>query len=183
MCNIPAELSLQQTRLCPSKLANIRAIKFSKVKTGSDVSVSLTSRLQSLVTLRCEYSVLFWNIFTFIKYQRPLLHCVYLVSLCPRPFDCCSGAIISVKFASLCRSRMCSAFRYHGTGFCSNLEALLQNFEKRLLVPSSMYVRPFIIGFFIDIKSSRSYHGPGVDSACNRNEYQEHFVGVKSAGA
>ena len=28
--------------------------------------------------------------------------------------------------------------------------------------------------------SSRSHYGPGVDSASNRNEYQEHFLGVKS---
>ena len=37
--------------------------------------------------------------------------------------------------------------------------------------------------FFIDIKSFRSHYGPGVDSACNRNEHQEHFLGVKAAGA
>jgi len=34
--------------------------------------------------------------------------------------------------------------------------------------------------FFIDIKSFRSHYGPGVDSASNRNEYQEHFLWVKS---
>jgi len=33
-------------------------------------------------------------------------------------------------------------------------------------------------GIFIHVKSFR-----GVDSASNRNEYQEHFVGVKAAGA
>ena len=33
--------------------------------------------------------------------------------------------------------------------------------------------------FFIDIKSFRSHYGPGVDSASNRNEYQEHFLGSK----
>ena len=33
--------------------------------------------------------------------------------------------------------------------------------------------------FFIDIKSFRSHYGPGVDSAPNRNEYQEYFLGVK----
>jgi len=38
-----------------------------------------------------------------------------------------------------------------------------------------------IIGFFIDIKSFRSHYG--VDSASNRNEYQEHLLGVKAAGA
>ena len=37
--------------------------------------------------------------------------------------------------------------------------------------------------FFIDIKSFRSHYGPGVDSAANRNEYQEYFLGVKAAGA
>ena len=39
-----------------------------------------------------------------------------------------------------------------------------------------------VSGFFIDIKSFRSHYGPGVDSASNRNEYQEHFMGVKAAG-
>ena len=34
--------------------------------------------------------------------------------------------------------------------------------------------------FFIDIKSFRSHCGPG---ASDTNEYQEHFLGVKAAGA
>ena len=37
-------------------------------------------------------------------------------------------------------------------------------------------------GFLIDIKSFRSHYGPGVDSASDRNEYQEHFLGVKMVG-
>jgi len=37
--------------------------------------------------------------------------------------------------------------------------------------------------FFTDIKSFRSHYGPEFDSASNRNEYQEHFLGVKAAGA
>ena len=37
--------------------------------------------------------------------------------------------------------------------------------------------------FFIDIRSFLSHYGPGVDSASNRNEYQEHFLRVKAAGA
>jgi len=37
--------------------------------------------------------------------------------------------------------------------------------------------------FFIHIKSFRSHYSPGVDSASNRNEYQEHFMGAKAAGA
>ena len=40
-----------------------------------------------------------------------------------------------------------------------------------------------VIEFFIDIKSFRSHYGPGVDSASNRNEYREYFLGVKAAGA
>jgi len=31
--------------------------------------------------------------------------------------------------------------------------------------------------------SFRQQHGPGFDSASNRNEYQEHFLGVKADGA
>ena len=29
----------------------------------------------------------------------------------------------------------------------------------------------------------RTHYGPGVDSASNRNEYQEDFLGVNAAGA
>jgi len=31
--------------------------------------------------------------------------------------------------------------------------------------------------------SFRTHYNPGVDSASNRNEYQEYFLGVKAAGA
>ena len=40
-----------------------------------------------------------------------------------------------------------------------------------------------VTGFFIHIKPFRSHYGPGVDSASNRKEYQEYFLGVKAAGA
>ena len=40
-----------------------------------------------------------------------------------------------------------------------------------------------VSGFFIDIKFFRSHYGPGVDSASNRNEYREYFLGVGGAGA
>jgi len=39
-----------------------------------------------------------------------------------------------------------------------------------------------VSGFFIDIKPFRSHYIPGVDSASNRNEYQEYFLVVKAAG-
>jgi len=48
-------------------------------------------------------------------------------------------------------------------------------------VPSSFQL--VSLEFFIDINSFRSRYDPRVDSASNRNEYQEHFLGVKAAGA
>jgi len=32
-------------------------------------------------------------------------------------------------------------------------------------------------------KSFQLHYGPGVDSASNRNEYQEYFLGIKAASA
>jgi len=49
-----------------------------------------------------------------------------------------------------------------------------------LLVETSAF-QMVSLEFFIDIKSFRSHYGPGVDSASNRNEYQEYFLGVKAA--
>jgi len=40
-----------------------------------------------------------------------------------------------------------------------------------------------VSGFFFDIKSFRLHYYLRVDSASNRNEYQEYFLGVKAAGA
>ena len=40
-----------------------------------------------------------------------------------------------------------------------------------------------VSGFIIYIKSLRSHYGHGLDSASNRNEYQEYFLGVKAAVA
>ena len=43
---------------------------------------------------------------------------------------------------------------------------------------------PFgVSGLFIDIKSFRSNYDTGVDSASNRNVYQEYFLGVRAADA
>jgi len=40
-----------------------------------------------------------------------------------------------------------------------------------------------VSGYFIDIKSFGSHYGSEVDSASNRNEYQECFMGLEAAGA
>ena len=49
-----------------------------------------------------------------------------------------------------------------------------------MFLPQSIqvWVRSHLVSlqFFIDIKSFRSHYGPGVDSASNRNEYQEYFL-------
>jgi len=39
-----------------------------------------------------------------------------------------------------------------------------------------------VSGFFINIKSFRSHYRPGVDSASDRNEYQEYFLGGGKGG-
>ena len=40
-----------------------------------------------------------------------------------------------------------------------------------------------VIGIFHSHNPPDSHYGPGVDSASNRNEYQENFLGVNAAGA
>ena len=64
-----------------------------------------------------------------------------------------------------------------GTAVAQRLRCCATNQKVAGLIPAG------VSGFFIDIKSFRSHYGPGVDSASNRNEYQEHFMGVKAAGA
>jgi len=69
------------------------------------------------------------------------------------------------------------SFGSSGTAVAQWLGAVLQ--IGKSLVRSQL----LSLELFIDIKSFRSHHGPRVDSASKRNEYQEHFQGVKAAGA
>ena len=64
---------------------------------------------------------------------------------------------------------------------CYRLAQLLRCCAINLKVAGS--IPAGVSGFFIDIKSFRSHYGAGVDSASNRNEYQEYFLGAKAAGA
>ena len=66
---------------------------------------------------------------------------------------------------------------YSGTAVAQRLRCRATNRKVAVSIPDS------VIGFFIDIKPFRSHYIPGVDSASNRNEYQEHFLGLKAAGA
>jgi hypothetical protein len=52
-----------------------------------------------------------------------------------------------------------------------------------LLVWRSWDRFPVVSLYFSVTYSFRPFHGPGVDSAPSENEYQEHFLGVKAAGA
>jgi len=64
-----------------------------------------------------------------------------------------------------------------GTAVAQWLRCCATNQKVAGLIPAG------VSGFFIDIKSFWPHYGPGVDSASNRNEFQEHFLGVKAAGA
>ena len=64
-----------------------------------------------------------------------------------------------------------------GTAIAQWLRCCATNRKVAGLIPAG------VIEFFIAIKSFRSHYGPGVDSASNRNEYQEYFMGLKAAGA
>ena len=64
-----------------------------------------------------------------------------------------------------------------GTAVAQWLRCCATNREDAGSIPAG------VIGIFIDINSFRSDYDPGVDSASNRNEYQEYFLGVKAAGA
>jgi len=58
-------------------------------------------------------------------------------------------------------------------------------FKRAVLQIGKSLVRSQLVSleFFIDIKSFRSHCGPGVDSASNRNEYQELILEVKTVDA
>ena len=68
-------------------------------------------------------------------------------------------------------------FTCTGTAVAQWLRCYATNRKVAVSIPA------VVSGFVIDIKSFRSHYGPGVDSASNRNEYQEYFLGVKAAGA
>jgi len=64
-----------------------------------------------------------------------------------------------------------------GTAIAQRLRCSATNREVAGSIPDGVSI------FFIDIKYFRLHYVPRVDSASNRNEYQEYFLGVKVAGA
>jgi len=77
--------------------------------------------------------------------------------------------------------KVCNSFLIdlylRGTALAQWLRCCATNRKVAGSIPAGVSV------FFIDIKSLRSHYSPGVDSASKINEYQEHFLGVKAAGA
>jgi hypothetical protein len=50
-------------------------------------------------------------------------------------------------------------------------------------VVEELRYKPMVSLNFLLTHSFRLHYGRGVDSASNRNEYQEYFLGIKAAGA
>jgi len=87
----------------------------------------------------------------------------------------------------MCISNMVLVFVLHHQG-----EQLWQSLGKpattltlfaALLVGWSRDRFPVVSLVFSVTYAFQMYHGPGVNSAPSKNEYQEHFLGVKAAGA
>ena len=72
---------------------------------------------------------------------------------------------------------LASTVRYWGVAVAQWLRSCATNRKVTGLIAAG------VSGYFIDIKSFWSHYGPGVDSASNRNEYQEYFLEVNEAGA
>ena len=82
-----------------------------------------------------------------------------------------------------------------GPDTSENLHILMRQSDWEYFIDLTMYSRPHIptniagsipdgvTGIFHWYIILRSHYGRGVDSASNRNEYQEHFLGVMAAGA
>ena len=66
---------------------------------------------------------------------------------------------------------------YMGTVVAQCLRCCATNWKVASSIPAGVIV------ISIDIKFFQSHYGLGVDSTSNKNEYLEHFLGVKAAGA
>jgi hypothetical protein len=64
-------------------------------------------------------------------------------------------------------------YTFPGTAVAQRLRCFVTNRKVVGSIPAG------VSGFFIKTKCSRPHYGPGVDSASNRNEYQEFFSGGK----
>jgi len=131
---------------------------------GSAVSTVDGSTWRRHVWLSCNYS----NKFKLNKFGFLLgCPCTWIV-LCDTAINLHSqGQVSSKKYIKL----------MVGTPVAQWLRCCATNPKVAGSIPAG------VIGFFIDMKSLRSHYGRGINPASNRNEYQEHFLGVKAASA
>ena len=66
---------------------------------------------------------------------------------------------------------------------CTRGHAVVQLVEALHYEPEGRGFDSRLCHWNLSLTSFRPHYGPGVDSASNRNEYQECFLGVKAAGA
>jgi len=78
----------------------------------------------------------------------------------------------------VCRSMSLSICRFTYTHIFTTVAQWLRCCATNQKVTGS--IPACVSGFFIYIKSFQLHYGAGVDSASNRNEYREYFLGVKS---
>ena len=71
----------------------------------------------------------------------------------------------------------CFGFYQPSSGFCLLYRGWLRHCATSQKVAGS--IPDGVIGIFHRHKSFWPHYGPGVDSASNRNEYREYFLGVK----
>ena len=99
-------------------------------------------------------------------------------------FEWSEYSVLSILIHNTMYSQGYICFRIHRYNCgCYHDISHLYNISRGTAVAQWLRCCAGVSGFFIDIKSFRSHYGPGVDSASNRNEYQEYFLGVKAAGA
>jgi hypothetical protein len=75
---------------------------------------------------------------------------------------------------------MCLKFYFITTVFLYVVAQLFEALHYKIGGPRVRF--PMVLLEFLT-QSFQSHYGPGVNSASNRNEYQEYFLGVKAAGA
>jgi len=145
--------------------------------------------------LCCLYGCFFYHILSY-SFGFIFNHCTYGCMFCMLLFNfvnyvfllssLCILIVIYVLFSVLyfivlfCVLFVCKCvlyFCHRGTAVTQWWRCCATNRKVAGSIPAG------VSEFFIGIKSFRSHYGPGVDSASNRNEYQEYFLGVKADGA
>ena len=88
------------------------------------------------------------------------------------------GKFVSLTHRPIFTPKKCSWYSFLlGTAVAHWLRCCATNRKVAGSIPDG------VIGIFSLILSFRSHYCLWVDAASNKNEYQEHFVGVKAAGA